>query len=76
MKTVSARKLKREQPEDDLSPGQSLRITKHGGRVFELHRVDSPQRSHLAGLDEARREVPNKGGKPTDVAKWCAEDDL
>jgi hypothetical protein len=71
MKSISFRKLKRETPEDRLSPGESLTVRKHHGKVFELKRVDAPPRSRLAGLREAMQEVPNAGGKPTDVAAWC-----
>ena len=76
LKTISSRALKRGHPEDRLSPGQSLLVKKSGVRQFELRRVDTPRRSHRAGLEEAMREVPNKGGPRTDVAAWCAEDYL
>lgn len=76
VKTITARTLKRETPEDRLSPGESLQIRKQGGRVFELKRVDAPRRSRQAGWAEAVEEVPNRGGKRTDVATWCAKDGL
>jgi hypothetical protein len=51
-------------------------VKKHHGKVFELKRVDAPSRSRLAGLREAMKEVPNAGGKQTDVAAWCQEEEL
>ena len=76
MKPKSSRKLKRETPEDRLSPSESHTVKKHHENVFELKRVDVPPRSRLAGLREAMQEVPNAGGKPTDVALWCQEEAL
>jgi len=76
MKTISSRRHKRSRPEDTLSPGETLLVEKPGGRQLELRRVDAPRRSRLAGLAEAMREVPNKGGPRTDVAAWCAEEEL
>jgi len=75
MKTISRRTLKRSQPEAALAPGETP-LVKQAGKPFELGRLEAPRRSHLAGLEEAMREVPNQGGKPTNVAAWCAEDDL
>ena len=76
MKPISFRKLKRGTPEDRLSPGECLTVKKLHGKVFELKRVDAPPRSRLAGLRQAMKEVPNAGGKQTDVAAWCEEEEL
>ena len=76
MKSVTIRALKRGTPEDRLSPGESLTVRKSHGRVFELKRVDAPKLSRMDGLREAMKEVPNPGGKKTDVAAWCQEEDL
>jgi hypothetical protein len=76
MKTITVRTLRRGQPEDTLSPGEALRVTKAGGKTFELRRTDEAPRSRLAGLREAMQEVPNAGGPGTDVAAWCREEDL
>jgi hypothetical protein len=78
MKTISARTLKRGNPEDRLLPGESLLVKKNGGRVFELKRVDVRKKSMIASMKEVMREIPNPcaKGKKTDVVRWCEEDGL
>jgi len=74
-KTISARKLRREAIEERLAPGESIRVTKEGGKVFELRRVDPGQRDINAGLDRLLKEMPPEGKRVrTDLARLIVED--
>lgn len=74
-KTISGRQLRHGAPEESLSPGESVRIKKRGGKVFELRRVDSGGRDILADLDLLLKEVPSAGHPPvTDLARIIIKD--
>ncbi len=74
-KTISGRELRRGTPEERLMPGESITVRKQGGKTFQLKRVDTGQRSVLAGLDELLEEVPNPGAPVrTDLAQKIVED--
>ena len=60
MKTIAIRHLKRGQPEDQLAPGESLRIRKGRLKTFELRRTDVGQ-SRAAILEEIDLEIPMEG---------------
>lgn len=50
-------------------------IRKHGGKVFELRRVDENPRDMLKSLDELFESTPNPGPRaPTDLARVFVED--
>jgi hypothetical protein len=74
-KTISGRQLRHGAPEEALSPGESIRIKKRDGKVFELRRVDSGERDILAGLDQILEEVPSTGSaRSIDLAQIIIED--
>ena len=73
--TISGRQLRHGAPEESLSPGESVRIRKRDGKVFELRRVDSGQRDILADLDQVLEEIPATGvPQHTDLARIIVED--
>lgn len=58
-KTISGRQLRHGAHEESLSPGESVRVKKRDGKVFELRRVDSGGRDILADLDQILEEIPS-----------------
>ncbi len=62
-KTISGRELRHGAPEETLSPGESIRIEKRDGKVFELRRVDKGKRNILTELDQIVEEIPRTGPK-------------
>ena len=60
-KHISARQLRHESPEESLSPGESVTISKRGGKVFELKRIDAGEKNILEGLDRLLGEMPSNG---------------
>ncbi len=75
MKTISGRQLRHGAPEEALSPGETVRVKKRGGKVFELRRVDAGGRDILADLDQLLEEIPATGpAHPTNLARIVIED--
>ena len=74
-KTISGRQLRHGAPEETLSPGESVRVKKRDGKVFELRRVDKGERDILADVDEIMEEIPRTGpAHATDLARIIIED--
>jgi hypothetical protein len=75
IKTISARSLRREPVEEQLSPGEAVRFSKRGGKKFELRRIDTERRDFNAAIDKILKEIPNEG-KPvkTDFVKIFLEE--
>jgi hypothetical protein len=74
-KTISGRKLRRKAVEEQLAPGESVQVTKEGGKVFELRRIDPGQGDINAGLDRLLAEMPPEGKRVrTDLARIIVED--
>ncbi len=74
-KTITGRELRRGTPEERLTPGESLLIRKQGGKIFELRRVDSDEKSLIAQLDDLIEETPNPGDRVrTNLARIIVED--
>ena len=74
-KTISGRQLRHGAPEEALSPGESIRVKKRDGKVFDLRRVDSGGRDILADLDQILEEIPTRNPTPTtDLARIIIED--
>jgi hypothetical protein len=58
-----------------LSPGESVRVRKRGGKIFELRRVDSGGRDILADLEQILEEIPSTGpAQIIDLARIIIED--
>ncbi len=75
MKSISARKLRRQAIEEQLAPGESIQVTKEGGKVFELRRVDPGQGDINDGLDRLLEEMPPEGKRVRiDLARIIVED--
>ena len=75
MKTISGRQLRHGAPEETLSPGESVRVKKRDGKVFELCRVDRGERDILVDLDRIFEEIPRTGmPRPTNLARIIIED--
>ncbi len=55
------RRLRREAVEEQLAPGESLRVTKEGGKKINLQRVHRGQADINAGLDALLAEMPAEG---------------
>ena len=73
--SISGRKLRREAVEEQLAPGESVRVVKEGGKEFELRRVDTDAGDINAGLDRLLAEIPPQGARvPTDLARIIIED--
>jgi hypothetical protein len=72
-KTVTVRELKRGTPEEALSPGEALRVTKSSGKGFLL--VRETEMPDLAALhQEIMRDIPLRGpSQKTDLAAWHQE---
>ena len=60
---ISGRQLRHGSPEESLAPGQSVRIEKRGGKVFELTRIDTGPRNINAQLDQLFAELPPAGSR-------------
>ena len=74
-RTISGRKPKHAAPGENLKPGESIRIQKPGGKVFELRRVDQGQTSIIKHLEELIADIPNPGPRAkTDLARMIIED--
>ena len=74
-KSISGRKLRREAVEEQLAPGESVRVTKEGGKVFELRRIDPGQADINAGLDRLLAEMPPEGARVrTNLSRIIIED--
>ncbi len=74
-KTISGRQLRHGAPEERLSPGESVRVKKRDGKVFELRRVDKGERDFLADLDQLVEEMPRTGpAHATNLARIIIED--
>ncbi len=74
-KTITGRELRRGTPEERLTPGESLVIRKQGGKLFELRRVDSDEKSLVAQLDDLIQETPNPGERTrTNLAQVIIKD--
>jgi len=74
-KIISGRELRHRAPEESLSPGESLRVEKRDGKVFELRRVDTGERDILSDLDQIIEEIPRTGpSHVTDMASIIIED--
>jgi hypothetical protein len=74
-KTISGRQLRHGAPEEALSPGESVRVKKRDGKVFELRRLDSGRRDILADLDQILGEIPASEPEPaTNLARIIVED--
>ena len=74
-KTISGRQLRHGAPEEALSPGETVRVKKRDGKIFELRRVDSGGRDILADLDQILEEIPTTGPvHVTDLARIIIED--
>ncbi len=74
-KTITGRELKRGTPEENLAPGEALRVKKSGGKGFLVIRESEPP--DLCDLHaEIMRDIP-LGGPPqkTDLAAWHEEDE-
>lgn len=74
-KHTNGRALKRGKPEAGLSPGEAVILEQHGGKVFELRRIDTDTTSMNAGLDRLFAEMPPEGERMhTDLARIIVED--
>jgi hypothetical protein len=74
-KSITGRELRRGTPEEKLRPGESITVRKQGGKVFELRRLDSGERSLVKQADALFQEVPNPGQQVrTNLARVIVED--
>lgn len=74
-KVISGRKLRRNAVEEQLAPGESVQVSKDGGKVFELRRIDPGQGDINAGLDRLLAEMPPEGKRVrTDLARIIVDD--
>jgi hypothetical protein len=73
---ISGRKLRREAVEEQLAPGESIRVVKEGGKTFVLSRTDAGTGEDInAGLDRLIAEMPPEGDRvQTDLARIIVED--
>jgi hypothetical protein len=60
---ISGRQLRHGSPEESLAPGQSVRVEKRGGKVFELTRIDAGSRNINAQLDQLFADLPPEGSR-------------
>jgi hypothetical protein len=74
-KHISGRQLRHGSPEESLSPGESLTISKRGGKVFELTRTDAGRRDINRQLDQLLKDVPPEGPRvKTNLARILREE--
>jgi len=74
-KVISGREMRRGAPEETLASGESLLIKKQGGKVFELRRVDSNEKSLLKQLDQLLEDIPMPGQRVrTNLSKIVCEE--
>ena len=72
---ISGRRLRREAVEEQLAPGESLRVNKEGGKVFELKRLDAGHKDINQGLDRLLSEMPPTGPRMrTNLSRIIVED--
>jgi hypothetical protein len=60
-KHISGRQLRHGSPEESLSPGESLTISKRGGKVFQLTRTDAGVRDINVQFDQLFKDIPPDG---------------
>jgi hypothetical protein len=60
---ISGRQLRHGSPEESLAPGQSVRVEKRGGKVFELTRIDAGVRNINVQLDQLFADLPPEGSR-------------
>ncbi len=60
-KTITGRTLRQQTPEEALAPGESVRVKKRNGKVFELKRLDAQPRSITKAVKRIMQEVPLDG---------------
>jgi len=60
-KHISGRQLRHGSPEESLSPGESLTISKRGGKVFQLTRTDAGVRDINVQIDQLFKDIPPDG---------------
>lgn len=74
-KSITVRELKRGSPEENLGPGQALRIRKSSGKGFLLVReTETPDLVNLH--EEIMRDIPLNGPpQKTNLAAWHEEDE-
>lgn len=74
-KHISGRQLRHGSPEETLSPGETLTISKRGGKVFELTRTDPGTRDINAQLDQLLKDIPPEGPRvKTNLARLILEE--
>jgi antitoxin (DNA-binding transcriptional repressor) of toxin-antitoxin stability system len=74
-KRISGRQLRHGSPEESLSPGESLTISKRGGKVFQLTRTDSGRRDINAQMDQLFKDIPPQGPRSkTDLVRVLLEE--
>ena len=71
---ISGRQLRHGSPEESLAPGQSVRVEKRGGKIFELTRIDTGARNINAQLDQLFADLPPEGARTkTNLARVILE---
>ncbi len=74
-KNISGRQLRHGSPEESLSPGESLTVSKRGGKVFELTRTDAGRRNINRQLDQLLKDLPPEGPRvKTNLARILLEE--
>ncbi len=74
-KTITGRKLRQAAPEEQLAPGEAVRIVKRNGKTFELRRTDGGEKSITRYLEQLFKDVPLEGPRvKTDLVKAFLED--
>jgi hypothetical protein len=75
-KQISGRQLRRGSPEEALSPGESLTVSKRGGKVFQLTRIDSGKRDINSQMDQLFKDMPSEAPRVirTDLVRVLFEE--
>jgi hypothetical protein len=74
-KHISGRQLRHGSPEESLWPGESLTVTKRGGKEFQLRRTDSSKRDINAQIDQLFKDIPPEAPRvKTDLVRVLLED--